>query len=244
MSKIGACITLSATLAFAVSTAFAAVPTDISGVALGSTLEEAKDAIMKANQAYTISPLKTVDGTEAGVTAVTNKTLAQADQFAALQDDAGKVWFVGHMKHYEEGSRIPLDNLVASLTEKFGPTSFRNSQMGEVMYWEFDRNGKLYKGVDQVFNDRGIGPCAQVHFSNMHIPGVSFPAPQNFPSECSLLIMAYSQPDQDKMVREFSLSVTDVKSMYDQLNAKETQAKAEQARKLEEEKSKAAKPNI
>jgi hypothetical protein len=55
-SKIGACITLSATLAFAVSTAFAAVPTDISGVALGSTLEEAKSAIMKANQAYTISP--------------------------------------------------------------------------------------------------------------------------------------------------------------------------------------------
>lgn len=240
------CASVFAALSLAASSAWALPPTDISGVALGTSLDEAKSGIMSANNDFVLSPLTTSAGTEAGVVAATRErfgrdaggnSLRALDEFAALQDEAGKVWYVGRQQRFANGSRITPDTLLQTLTEKFGPPSSTERLMANVARWEFDRNGKQFVGKNN-------GPCKDITLAPYNLPNVTFSAPNNFSPTCGVLITAIFNEEADGMIPSFILSLTDNKAMYDQLNAREEKAEAERAQKLKDEQAKATKPKI
>ena len=220
---------------------------DISGVALGSSLAVAKEAIAEANPNFKLSPLMLRDGKEAGVTAVTADRLkgtgisnsgGPSDEFAALQNDAGKVWFIARVQRFEDGSRIKTEALKAALTEKFGKPSNITQMMSLGLVWQYDRDGKQY------FGPSSEGPCKGVRSASSNIPGVSFPAPQSFSPTCGKIIEVGASEQPDEMVPHYTVSIIDVKSMFDELAARDANAEADRNKKLSDEQAKNVKPKI
>ena len=224
-----------------------ALAMDISGVQLGDSLANAKSAIANANSKFSMSPLKLTNGKEAGVIAVTAERIpgrgitdagGPSDEFVALQDESGKVWFLARSQRLVQGSRIKIDVLIASLKEKFGePSGEIPILSGLGRKWEFDRNGKQYVGP------AGKGPCATISLSDS-IPGTTISAPHSFSPNCGKLITATTGSVIEGMISHYTLNVIDAQSMYDQLNAREAQAEKERKKKLEQEKAQGTKPNI
>ena len=218
---------------------------DIAGVSIGSSLEEAKAAISKANPNYQLSPLMLTNGKEAGVTAVTGDRLAgtgimnsggATDEFVALQTDAGKIWFVARVQRFDEGGRIGVEAFKDALTEKFGSPSPSVNLMGLSMSWQYDRSGKQWSGS-------GAEPC-QLQYGSYHIPGVTVSAPQSFSQNCGKVVSVQASTQPDGMVPQYSITITDAKSMFDELAARDAKAEAERKQSLSDEKAKSVKPNI
>ena len=230
---------------FSVLASVAAQADDIAGVSIGSSMEEAKAAISKANPNYKLSPLMLTNGKEAGVTAVTGDRLpgtgttnsgGASDEFVALQTDAGKIWFVARVQRFDEGGRIGVDAFKGALTEKFGNPSPSVDLMGLSMSWQYDRDGKQWSGS-------GVEPC-QLQHGSYHIPGVTVSAPQSFSPNCGKVISVNASTQPDGMVPHYSITITDAKSMFDELAARDAKAQAEQKQSLADEKAKSVKPKI
>ena len=95
---------------------------DISGIALGESLADARATAMKVNPAYKIENL-IMNGATVGFKAIAGNTQRPEDapdQLVAVADDSGKVWFIDRRQVYPEGKRIALDVLDKSLHDKFG----------------------------------------------------------------------------------------------------------------------------
>lgn len=220
---------------------------DISGVALGSSLAVAKEAIAEANPNFKFSPLMLRDGKEAGVTAVTADRLkgtgttnsgGPSDEFAALQNDSGKVWFIARVQRFEDGSRIKTEALKAALTEKFGKPSSITQMLMLGLDWQYDRDGKQY------FGPLSAGPCKDMQSTSTNIPGVSVPAPRSFSPTCGKIIQVGASEQPDEMVPHYTVSIIDVKSMFDELAARDAKAEADRSKKLSDEQAKNVKPKI
>jgi hypothetical protein len=220
---------------------------EISGVALGSSLADAKAAIVKANPNFKLSPLLISGGQEAGVTAVTTDRLPRtglgdpggpSDEFAALQNDAGKVWYITRVQRLPEGGRIQADALGAALTEKFGKPSGTTPLTSLAYYWHYDRNGKQYVGPASG------GPCHTVSGNGMNIPGMTVGAPRSFSPTCGKIIQVGATIPSNGMVPYYTVAIIDAKSMFDELTASDARAKAAQSKKLADEKAKHITPNI
>lgn len=225
------------------TTAFAA--DDIAGVAIGSSLSAAKDAISKANPNYKLSPLMLKSGKEGGVTAVTLDRMpgtgainagGPSDEFAALQNDSGKVWFLARVQRLAEGARIKKDILLTSVTEKFGKPSGQ-AMMDYGFIWQFDRAGKQYFGS-------GSGPCESMLRAGSNLPGVTVGAPHMFSPTCGKLITVFATQQPDGMIPHYVVSIIDAKAMFDEINARDAQAAADQRKKLLDEQAKGVKPKI
>jgi len=238
-------ILAAAVLATLTSTATLAAD-DISGVAIGTSLAAAKEAIAKANPDYQINPLMLTSGKEAGVTAKTDDTMMSgdrhystglSDEFAALLNDAGNVWFIARAQRFDKGGRLKLDTLKEALTEKFGQPS-DHSIIGSLGFtWQYDRNGKQWK------TGSGVAPCQGNGTSTM-IPGVSMTAPRSFSPRCGLLVSVNAVTQKDHMVSYYTISITDVKGMFDELSAQDAKEEADRKQKLADEQAKAVKPKI
>ncbi|AIR90609.1 hypothetical protein [Pseudomonas cremoricolorata] len=220
---------------------------DVSGVKLGSTLAEATAAISNINDQYKVSPLKLQDGSEAGVSAVTDEQSqgtgftdfrGPVDQFLALQNDAKAVWFIGRAQALKEGSRMPLDTLETALKEKYGPFSGADNGMGKRYVWQYDRKGKLYIGINSG------GPCADLYDFRSRVPGVAITTPASFNAKCSKLIVVQTGFAPDDLTASYTVSIADMASMYDQLQAEQQAAKDAEAKKIADEKAKGVKPNL
>jgi hypothetical protein len=240
----GLSVLAGATLAALASTATLAAD-DIAGVTIGSSLAEAKAAIAKANPDYKISSLMLTTGQEAGVTAKTDDRMpwtgttnagGPSDEFAALQNESGKVWFIARVQRFDEGGRIKIDALKAALTEKFGKPSSTSNIMGLGFSWQYDRNGKQWFGS-------GVAPC-QGGGGSSDIPGVSVSAPRSFSPNCGKIISVGASTQSDDMVPHYTVSITDAKSMFDELAASDAKAEAERKQKLADEQARAVKPKI
>lgn len=218
---------------------------DISGVTLGSSLADAKEAIAKASPDLKLSALMLRSGNEGGVTAVSADLIPEAgvgsvkrpsDEFAVLQTGSGKVWFIARVQRLEQGARIKTDTLEASLTEKFGKPS--SPGLGDGFSWQFDREGKQYFGPDTA------GPCDSMRRGGSDLPGVTVGAPESFSATCGKLITVSTTEQPDGMVPYYKVSLIDVKTMFDELAARDAQAEAERAKKLADEKANDVKPKL
>lgn len=218
---------------------------DVAGVAIGTSLAEAKEAIAKANADYEITPLMLTNGKEAGVTAKTADNLpgngrhysaGPSDEFAVLQNDAGKVWFVARVQRFDQGGRMKLDTLKAALTEKFGQPSAKTIIGTLGFTWQYDRNGKQWTGG-------GVAPCGD-NGTSSPIPGFSVPAPRSFNPKCGKIVSVHAATDSDQMVPYYTITITDVKTTFDELAAKEAGEEAARQKKLADEQAKAVKPKI
>ena len=236
-----------ATLLATLTCATAMAGDDVSGVTLGSSLADAKEAIVKANPNFKLSPLLVGGREEAGVIAVTADRLPRSglgdpggpsDEFSALQNDAGKVWYITRVQRLPEGGRIQADALSAALTKKFGQPSGTSTLTSNGYYWHYDRDGKQYVGP------LSGGPCHTVSGNGINIPGMTVGAPRSFSPTCGKIIQVGAIVPKTGMVPYYSVTIIDAKSMFDELTARDAQAEAAQRKKLADEKAKNITPNI
>jgi hypothetical protein len=212
---------------------------DIAGVQIGAPLSAQKKEIEKANPSYQISDIRLTNGKTIGVKAIAEKNGKQVDQFVAIQNDAGVVWFVARSQVLEQGSRIKYETLLDSLKEKYGMYTDISAGTGGPV-WYFDRQGKIYQGG-------GKNPCSRgvITGSYRQVPGTTISVPSRFTETCGTEITSgIGKDSKDGMVNAFSVTIVDEKRMYDELNGKSVAEENERRRKLEDEKSKNVKPKL
>jgi hypothetical protein len=212
---------------------------DISGVAIGSSFNDQRAKIAQINPAYKLTDIKLTSGKTAGVNAQAEIQGRVVDQFVALQDDSGAIWFVGRAQALEAGSRIKPDVLINSMVEKYG--SYTELMIGSGgPTWQFDRQGKRYQGGGAQ------GPCAGTVGSGRSMGKVIATAiivPQTFPEKCGIEILTWAHQNEG-MVSAFSVQITDSKRMYDQLTKKNNAEEAALQKAREAESAKGNKPKL
>ena len=229
-----------ATMFAAFVTNHAGAATDIAGVQIGLPLATQKAIIAKANPSYELKDIK-LSGKTVGINAIAEKEGRVIDQFVAIQNESGIVWFVARAQALEKGARIKSDTLLNSLKDKYG----LYTEFGSVgPMWQFDRQGNIYKGQwVQGPCYAGIGAGASTTFGQ--VPGTSIQVPRNFTPKCGTEITTSVLKDStDGMVSAFAVQIVDAKRMYDELNGKATAEEDQRKQKLEAEKSKDIKPKL
>ncbi|NHZ93130.1 hypothetical protein F2P45_29580 [Massilia sp. CCM 8733] len=209
-----------------------ALASDISGVRIGSTLSEASLAIKSANNAFAIKPFKIVERELTGLSATRgnrdpDSEEGAADEFIVLQNAAGKVWFVARYQRMVPGSRVSLDALLGSLTQKFGEPTLRPEPgpRGWSLYsWDTDREGKRVKGAD------GNIPCKSIALEGTPLAGGRLRAPSSIPHNCGMRVMLTDVFERDGMVNRFILTVIDVKTASDDIERARRRHEADIAR--------------
>jgi hypothetical protein len=217
--------------------AFAAMPAvaapDIGGIQVGSTLAQTKTAIAKLNPSYRISNILDSDRKIVGVHAVYEKSGKILDQFQAIQEESGVVWFISRSQMPEKGTRLNPKTVTEALIKKYGEKYTHLS--GDEPTYEYDRQGKLHKGLYPV------GPCSVGSSTSMG--GVMVPT--TFSSTCGLHIKTTVATDSsDGMVYHYAVSVADVARVYDSLNKPKQAAESERKRQLDAEKARNLRPNL
>lgn len=219
-----------------------ALANDISGVRIGSTLAEASIAIKRANKAFVMKPIKYDTGLVAGVTGIIGpgereRNERAADEFAVLQDERGKVWFVGRYQRMVPGSRVSMEALLASLTQKFGAPALRRApgRVGAESYaWDTDRSGMR---IDPSERD---SPCDGIDFARPPIAGTNIRQPIGFPGNCGKRIALAEVDEENGLVRKFTLQVIDATAATHAINVRQMRRDAE----LERERRNGNKPQI
>lgn len=212
---------------------------DISGVEIGSAFTAAKPLMMKANPGYQITDL-TQGGKVMGYNAVFVKDGNPVDQLVVLQNESGKVWFIGRGQRLAQGERIKHATLLSSLREKYGAES-AISLGSNGPHWQFNRAGALYKG------ELSTGPCTGMAGNTTglgKVTNANINVPRSFAPTCGVNIDAPMFVDNDGMVFAFTLQLIDGKAMFDELTSKDQAAKAEHQRKLEAEQARNVKPRL
>lgn len=197
------------------SSTFAA---DIAGVLAGASLSDAKAAIIKANAKFEISSLKSKTGMYSGIVATTPDRIpgtndtdvgGPADQFVALQNGNGVVWFIARIQSQPIGSRINLATMTGSLKEQYGTPSSVESYLTQSITWQFERNRKQYIGPSNR------GPCFDMGVLDRTVPGTSVVAPITYyPTELDAEGNTVRVPHAD-----FTTGTVDMKSYLAWLNS-------------------------
>lgn len=223
--------------------AHAAPAINVSGVNLGATQVQARAAASSANKEFTFVDIKQNDGKVSGFQAK-SKTIggssigASSNDFMVVLFDQGSTWFVGRFQKFEEGDRPTTLSTMSALKEKFGPPTVSSSSSIE---WQYDRSGALYKGIPAQ------GPCPN------GIDGPSFNAgmmatisvPAKFSERCGFYIEARLLPSPDgRMVNSLLIRAYESGRIFDGLQQQRDNANAANAKKLEEERAKAVKPQL
>ena len=212
---------------------------DIAGVAIGSSFNDQRAKIAQINPAYKLTDIKLTSGKTAGVNAQVESNGRVVDQFVALQDDSGTIWFVGRAQALEPGARIKPDVLVNSMVEKYG-TYTELTLGGGGPTWQFDRQGKRYQG------GAAQGPCAGTIGSARSMGRViaaPITVPQTFSPKCGIEINTWTLQNEG-MVSAFSVQIIDAKRMYDQLTKQGNAEEAARQKALEAEGAKGTKPKL
>ncbi|MCA1324924.1 hypothetical protein [Herbaspirillum sp. alder98] len=226
-----------AALLFCMGPALAA--NDIAGVAIGSSFNDQRAKIAQINPAYKLTDIKLTSGKTAGVNAQAESNGRVVDQFIALQDDAGVIWFVGRAQALEKGARIKPDVLVNSMVEKYGTYTELSIGSGGPT-WQFDRQGKRYQG------GAAHGPCGNTVGGSAPMGKViasPILVPQSFSPKCGIEILTWAQQN-DGMVASFSVQIADAKRMYDQINKQTNAEEAARQKAMEAEGAKGNKPKL
>lgn len=204
---------------------------DVAGVKIGVDFASQRHLVNKANADYEIVEIRNSKGASSGVKATTRN-----DVFVVLHNSDGIVWYVGRAQSFEKGGRPEVDVLRSSLKEKYGKPSRED---GWAMVWAYNRAGDQLAASDAAVC-RTVGSSQSI--GNKHGDFVNVPS--RFSASCGHEISAYINDDTDGMLRSFKVEIANHKIMYDQLQAEEDQRVQERSRRLQEEKSRAVKPQL
>ena len=191
----------------------------LDGIQTGAPLAGQREAIAKLNPAYRVSDIKPAKGRPVkGVQAVAEKNGRVIDNFVALADDAGIVWFLGRARALEPGERMKQDALVHALVGQYGPYTDLTAGFPR---WQFDRAGKLYQGPPIK------GPCYG-GFGHGVITvgrrvagfGEGMTAPKTFSAACGAEVRTAVRKAAGGMVAAYSVRVVDAGRMFDQAHGK------------------------
>lgn len=227
---------------FIASTAFAA-NFDVGGVKLGTKAEDLRSLIAKVNPSFVQGDLKTggkVVGVQARQDVGSSWTAFTPDHLVALYDEQGYTWFIGRAQKYAKGDRPGIENTLAALREKYGEPSSSNFTQ---MEWQFTRSGSLYNGVQTQ------GPCwagwsagASTITSTITSPPIQIP--KKFSEKCGTHIVATIGREPDGMAGSLVVLMYDATRVYDAEERRMNSVNADEAKRLEAEKSKGLKPKL
>lgn len=232
-------------IVFSLATAFSilmntasAAATDISGLAVGMSLSDARSLLIKINPDYKTEDLRFSDGKTKGLKAIAQKDGKPVDQLVIMANNTDAIWFIGRQQNYAEGQRIPGAELRNALIQKYGEPSY---DAGPGLYrfsWDRDRENRLYSKK----NSKRSSPCPVRPMMN-YFSGTQIAIPESFSAECGIVINASASVDMgSQMVSQLVTHVTNVKPRFDELQAQQQAAQQEQQRL--QQKEQANKPKL
>ncbi len=222
---------------------------DIAGIKLRMPLAQQKALVAKINPQYKVVDVKDARGNVAGIEGVAyDSDNRPQDQFIALQDEEGKVWFLGRVQKYGRGNYIPKDTFVTALNGKYGvPTEVTPNN--EIFNWIYDRNNALKdRRENRVCPGYAAGevsgPLAQEVSKLANSWGISLKVPASFRPTCGIQINGnlFTTVDDRNMITGSSVQIVDYKSRFDVIN--KARATQDAARQKERDAMKDNKPKL
>ncbi|UDF35130.1 UNVERIFIED_ORG: hypothetical protein LHJ69_21695 [Shinella sp. XGS7] len=233
LSKTSVYISLLAALALHAAPSQAQTLPDLGGVKLRAPLQAQRAQIAKMNPAYQITEITTTSGQVVGLQGLAFSSVDKkpADQFVALQDESGNVWYMARAQRFDEGKYVPNDTINQALVDKYGDFS-SGSPDSTNRYWSFSpQEHQLKKPKD----DRC--PGANTHFSGgqslSKIPEFSIFVPSKFYASCGVAIKTRlpSWSRDNNIATGYLITMADMKPRYEAL---ERQSNAEAAARKRE----------
>jgi hypothetical protein len=210
-----------------------AAANDIGGVKTGLPLATQRAAIEKINPKYKFGEIKNAEGKVMGLEglAMGGKYNYLVDQFVALQDDAGNVWYLARAQRFETEAYIPLANYVSALKDKYGTATSQNHD-GSHSYWSYDRNGAAQAPKTPSACPISIDSSA-TEFSKMREDGIGVPIPNRIASNCGVNINAILNSAGNNLIRGSTIVIVNHKLRYDELARQQAQADAAKQKGLD-----------
>jgi hypothetical protein len=228
---------------------------DVSGIKLGSTLEEAKNGILSLNKNYAIESF-TMDGIPVAYRAKAPcmnegyNPQCKADEIAIFQEQGRAVWSVARYQSFPNPKdRFSVSELVSNLQKKYGKDS--RGDLGKDGYkyfvWAFDRSGSQRFGLSAyqpVMGKFDLGPCYinNAQGAPASIDRTEFPTTVN--ETCGQYVTASFQDDGNGFVQGFKVEVVDIAHIHDEMKRKNQAADAAQKRDADAQRAKGLKPNL
>jgi len=224
-------------LAVAASAISAQALPDIGGVKMGTQLATQKPLIEKINADYKFSEIKTREGKVVGIQGIAENNSHVSDHFIALQDDSGRIWFLGRAQKYPEGSYIPKATFLSALKQKYGiPSSVTPDE--QTFLWAYDRN---YALMDRKSSSGACPSTAggnvttsRTDLSRLKGDGISLAVPGGFESTCGIQLNAnLNRHYNADMIVGSSIQMVDHKVRYDVLDKKNSEEEAARKKALD-----------
>lgn len=222
---------------------------DLSGIEIGSKIDDQKNKIVDLNSnfkilEYNIIKQKCIDG-------VALKDKQEVDCFFTCSDDNGLISFVARKQLLQDGERIKPELFLDSLQKKFGKFTkfpdkyfFYDYNKGYIL--QLDLQGDIFQGKAED------GPCWEVGFSGhefktngmySHDSAMRFPNKIN--ETCNLFIVALTTEEKySGLINMFTISIFDNKRIVDEYLLKMKEKKYEQNKLIEQEMKKDNKPKL
>lgn len=220
---------------------------DVSGITLGSSLEEARKGILAIKKNYEFEQLNMNGVPVAYKAAICKFDPKCQDEIAILQGQGKAVWFVSRFQSFgDPKDRFAVTELVSNLQKKYGkPSTPIDSDRRFV--WAFDRSGGQQFGLS-TFNSGGnnLGPCnINDAAANMVGPrGSNYQFPDNSNDTCGKYIVVDFSSDGNGFVAWFAVQVVDIAHIADEMNRKGKAADEVQRREAEAQRAKGLKPQL
>jgi len=229
---------LISSLAIASSSIFAQALPDIGGVKIGALLATQKPLMEKVNADYKFSEIKTREGKVVGIQGIAeNKNNSVNDHMIALQDDSGKIWFLGRAQKYPEGGYIPKATFISALKQKYGtPSDITPDEQS--MLWAYDRNYAL------TAHKASVGMCPHGAGGNVTTPrtdlsrlkgdSINLAVPGGFEPNCGIQLNAkLNRHYASDMIVGSAIQIVDHKVRYDVLEKKSNEEEAARKKALD-----------
>lgn len=237
---------------------------DISGIELGSSLEDAKKIMLSLNNNYLKNknyPLEIYKtkgvpvGYRAGAVCEMDREAYLCDQTLIYQGENSNVSQVIRFQSFPNPKdRFPLSELKLMLQKKYGLDSGgelrtdikRDPYMGRnnFMFWEYDRAGKqnfdITRNVVPVICDLGF--ASTLRYDNNFDANIPVGATLN--STCGKYIIAYFREDKNHFVEAFSIGMENIADSYDRIMQSQKAAADAQKREIDAQRAKGLKPNL
>ena len=253
--------------------AFAELPEriDVSGLALGATATEAEQVIRKelpkAKVQFVEAPwaggakekvgLYAESGGPTRKNAMAMWDLGPPDEFAAMFTHDGRVWFVSRLVRMEGEERLPYDDVVASITKKFGKPvdveldttpQIRPANRLNVFLWELLPSGAEPIHIDPHCQGSRtvLRPLKQAGISTNVVqyghPRLNLP--REFGPYCGTLVEFAIVRDPDGMSSYYRLQIIDVSLEYQAMLDEAAEVKRRNAETVEAARAKGMKPKF
>ena len=219
------------------SSVFAQSLPDIGGVKIGVLLATQKPLMEKVNADYKFSEIKTREGKVVGIQGIAeNKNNNVNDHMIALQDDSGKIWFLGRAQKYPEGGYIPTATFISALKQKYGaPSDVTPDQLS--MLWAYDRNYALATNKAHIMCPSGAGgnvTTPRTDLSRLKGDSINLAVPAAFEPNCGIQLNAkLNRHYGSDMITGSAIQIVDHKVRYDVLEKKNNEEEAARKKALD-----------